>query len=84
MVENLAIAPSTRGLRVIGALVAGALALVPFVDTQPTPAPRPCALGATEFRDHAVTRRRTHGVSPRYLTRTLCARDSAGRITCAK
>ena len=84
MMENLAIAPSTRGLRVIGALLAGALAVAGFVDTRPAPAPRPCAISSTDYRGHAVMRRRTHDVNPRYLTRTLCVRDSAGRIACAK
>jgi hypothetical protein len=84
VLEALAIEAPARLPRFVGALLVAALALVPFVETT-APTQTPCAgVMLSDSRPRATIRTRTHALNPRYMTRRLCARDSAGRIHCVR
>jgi hypothetical protein len=84
VLNTLAVETPTRLPRFVGAALVAALAFVPFANTTPEPARSPCSMITSEHHPRATIRTRTHALTTRYMTRTLCAKDSAGRIRCAR
>jgi hypothetical protein len=79
----------TRLPRFVGALLVAALAFPFFARPVQVPIavreqPTRCGALLSENRPRAVIRTRTHVLNPRFMTRRLCGRDSAGRIHCAR
>jgi hypothetical protein len=84
MLERAAIAAPTRGPTILGALVIAGLALLPLMRLAgPGPQAVPCAVHSVHPPHATTIRTRSPGLNPRYMTRTLCTHDDAGRRICA-
>jgi hypothetical protein len=81
MLDRLAIevGPS-RFARALGAVLVGALAIMPAVTPEPPVASKhPCELSRATVRPRAEIRTRAHELNPRYLQRELGPRAAPAR-----